>query len=366
MHQCFWITLILTTFCSEAIQAQEKPDTIDTDRKGRIFGLPVVYSTPETDWAFGLAGIYSFHLDKRRPQPGTNVSQFQLALVYTLNQQLLFYLPFDVFTSGNAYRINGEIGYYKYLYYYYGAGNDYKDYEGEIYRADFPRIRLNFMKRYGRHMYLGLRYWLEHYELREVVDNGLLDRKTVAGADGSFSAGIGPVLQLDSRDVIFYPKKGQLLEASLLFNTSWLGSDYLFTKFLFNGSRYFPLSPRMVLAVNAYLETNLGDTPFNQMALLGGTKKLRGYYEGRYRDKSLIILQTELRFPIWKRFKGAIFGGAGMVSEQPFAFDTDHLRPALGAGLRYLALKKEQIHIRLDLAWGQNSSAYYLTIGEAF
>jgi outer membrane protein assembly factor BamA len=346
--------------------AQEVRDTAESSRKNRIFGLPVLYSTPETDWAFGIAGIYSFYLDKRLPRPETTISQFQLALVYTLNQQLLFYLPFDVFTSANRYRSNGEIGYYKYLYYYYGTGNGLEEYEGELYRADFPRIRLNFMKRYGEHVYLGLRFWLEDYTLREVVNAGLLDENTVAGADGSLSSGLGPVMQFDSRDVIFYPHKGQLLEASLVFNASWLGSEYRFTKFLFNGSRYLPISREMVLALNAYVEVNIGTTPFNQMALLGGGRKLRGYYEGRYRDNNLMILQAEGRFPIWKRFKGAIFGGAGMVAEKAHAFSFAHLRPAFGAGLRYLALKKEQIHIRFDLAWGQRSNAYYLTIGEAF
>lgn len=366
MYRTLRIAALLLLIFSFSARAQNGNDTLDLERKNRLFGLPVIYSTPETDWAFGLAGIYSFYLDKAQPQAETTISQFQLALVYTLNEQLLFYLPFDLFTTGNRYRFNGEVGYYRYLYYYYGSGNEFEDYDGELYRADFPRIRLNLMKRYGQHWYLGLRYWLEQYELRETLTGGLLYNNTVAGAQGSISSGLGPVAQFDSRDVIFYPHEGQLIEAAILFNTTALGSDHRFTKFLFSGTRYWPLSPKMVLAVNAYVETNLGSTPFNQMALLGGGKKLRGYYEGRYRDNNLIVLQAEWRFPIWKRFKGAIFGGAGTVADRLDAFSFENLRPAFGTGLRYLALKKEQIHIRLDLALGQNSSAYYLTIGEAF
>lgn len=37
------------------------------------------------------------------------------------------------------------------------------------------------------------------------------------------------------------------------------------------------------------------------MAELGGTRSMRGYYEGRYRDKHSLEATVELRQHVWKR-----------------------------------------------------------------
>lgn len=361
------ITFFLACYLSTLPLSSQSSDSLLQSRKSSIFGLPIVYVTPETSWAFGLAGIYSFYDDEQDPTPGTRPSQLQMAFAYTLNKQILFYLPYDIFTKANRYRFNGELGFYRYTYFYYGIGNELADYPGELFGIRFVRFRLNALRNTGKHTFLGLRYWMDNFRITEVVEEGLLDDPTVTGIQGGIVSGLGPMFQYDSRDNVFFPRKGALVEAAYTFNGSLLGSDFSYTKFSLNASCYFPFLQQSVLAFNTYVEFNTGAVPFNQLALLGGSKKLRGYYEGRFRDRQLIILQSEWRFPIWKRLKGAIFGGAGLVADRIDRFSGSFLRPAVGGGLRYLALKKEQIHVRFDLAWGQgNNSGFYLTIGEAF
>lgn len=346
------------------ISAQDS-DSLASARKGTIFGLPIVYVTPETSWAFGAAGIYSFYLDGRTPRPETRPSQLQLAFAYTLKNQLLFYLPYDIFTSGNRYRFNGEVGFYRYTYFYYGIGNDFTEYPGELFGISFTRNRLHALRAFGKNMYLGLRYWMEDFTVTQVEEGGLLDSRSTREA---LVSGLGPMFQLDTRDNLFFPRAGSLVEAAVIFNAPLIGSDLTYSKFSLNASKYLNPVKNTVLALNTYLEFNSGEeVPFNQLALLGGGRKLRGYYEGRFRDKNLLILQGEWRFPIWKRIKGTIFGGTGAVSDRIRNFSVRQFRIAYGGGLRYLALKSQQIHIRLDFAWGQfNSSGFYLTIGEAF
>lgn len=363
MRTTFWaFSLFLSTILSG-----QNTDTLTQARKNTIFGLPIVYVTPETSWAFGAAGIYSFYLDKKHPQAGTRPSQVQLAFAYTLKDQVLFYMPFDVFTPANRYRFNGEVGIYRYTYFYYGIGNEFSDYPGELFGISFSRIRLNALRRSGKSTYLGIRYWLEKFTINEVENEGLLSGQPPLGVDGGLVSGFGPMYQLDTRDNLFFPRKGSLLEAALLVNSPVFGSDFTFSKFSFNAAKYLEPVPKTVLALNAYLELNYGDAPFNQLALLGGAKRLRGYYEGRFRDNHLLILQGEWRFPIWKRIKGTVFGGVGLVNDKVKNLSAQPIRPAYGAGLRYLALKEQQIHIRLDIAWGEkDNSGFYLTIGEAF
>ena len=48
------------------------------------------------------------------------------------------------------------------------------------------------------------------------------------------------------------------------------------------------------------------------MATLGSSYSMRGYYEGRYRDKCAMDAQIELRQHVWKRNGGSCMGqGAG-------------------------------------------------------
>jgi hemolysin activation/secretion protein len=121
------------------------------------------------------------------------------------------------------------------------------------------------------------------------------------------------------------------------------------------------------VAFNFYGELTGGTAPFNQLALLGGNKKMRGYFEGRLRDNHQIILQSEYRFPIYKkRFRGVIFAGLGQVASYFSDFKIKHLKATYGAGLRILINEKEGIHIRLDAGFGKDTNGYYLTIGETF
>ena len=49
------------------------------------------------------------------------------------------------------------------------------------------------------------------------------------------------------------------------------------------------------------------------MATLGSSYSMRGYYEGRYRDKCAMDAQIELRQHVWRRNGVAVWAGAGTV-----------------------------------------------------
>ena len=53
-----------------------------------------------------------------------------------------------------------------------------------------------------------------------------------------------------------------------------------------------------MLALQAYAFINNGDVPLRSLASLGGANSMRGYYDGRYRDKDQIVFQAEYRVPV--------------------------------------------------------------------
>jgi|GEM_PF-4678174 len=67
-------------------------DTANT--KFKVFSLPIAYFTPEIDWGFGVVSLVSFRFKNESKE--SRVSQFQFGAAYTLRNQLLFYLPFQL------------------------------------------------------------------------------------------------------------------------------------------------------------------------------------------------------------------------------------------------------------------------------
>ena len=102
------------------------------------------------------------------------------------------------------------------------------------------------------------------------------------------------------------------------------------------------------------------------MSLLGGTKRMRGYYEGRFRDQNAALIQSEVRFDIYRRLGGVVFGAVGILGDNKSMLRPDDPKAAYGAGLRFTINRRDHLNIRADYGFGQQSSGFYLTIGEAF
>jgi outer membrane translocation and assembly module TamA len=81
----------------------------------------------------------------------------------------------------------------------------------------------------------------------------------------------------------------------------------------------------------------------------------------------MIIVQTEYRLPLWKRFGLAGFAGGGDVASKLSRFALNDFKTSYGFGLRYAVSPKEKINIRLDWGFGKDPFAGpVITIGEAF
>ena len=93
---------------------------------------------------------------------------------------------------------------------------------------------------------------------------------------------------------------------------------------------------------------------------------MRGYYLGRYRDQHAAALQAEYRTYVWKRFGFVAFVGFGDVAKKLNRFALKDFKTSVGFGLRFAIDPKEKINFRFDIAFGHDSSAFYITATEAF
>ncbi|RSK39596.1 BamA/TamA family outer membrane protein [Hymenobacter perfusus] len=344
-------------------------DTVHPKRLALI-PVPLVYYTPETRLAYGVAATATVHFRRDDGFAAARPSQVTLALAYTQNRQLLLYAPFQLFYDHNRYYAYGEAGYYRYNYYFYGMGR--RDVPRELYGVNFPRVRLNAFRRVGASkLYAGLRYQYEDYRVSSTEAGGLLASGTVPGGQGSRLTGGGLGVFYDSRDNVFFPKKGMVADLSVFIRNRAVGAGpggetTRFDRYVADVSSFRALGPHAVLAGNVYGSFIVGTAPFNALSLLGGSRRLRGYYEGRYRDQNAVLAQAELRLDVYKRLGAVVFGGVGTLGDGQTLLRLGEPKGAYGAGLRFTANRRDHLNVRLDYGLGQQSSGFYLTVGEAF
>lgn len=143
----FFILLqVLTAFAQEENVVENRTeDTTNVEKdKNSLLPIPVVYYTPESGLFFGASLLYNFYIDRKKP---INPSQIQLAGGYTTKDQLLIFIPFQLFWNQNQWRSVGELGFYNYAYPFYGIGNESSPDRFSTYRALFPRLRFFYSKK---------------------------------------------------------------------------------------------------------------------------------------------------------------------------------------------------------------------------
>jgi outer membrane protein assembly factor BamA len=330
----------------------------------KAVGLPLAFYSPDTRWGGGGGALLTFNFP--RDSVGARRSSITLGAVYTQLNQLLLYAPFQLFPNNQRWWIGGELGYYRYVYNFFGIGNDIPEDYIEKYDATFPRFRLNLSRKIAPGLFLGPRWAFDRFVFSRLQANGLLASGSITGSRGGRVSGLGLGINYDTRNLLFFPSKGWLIDAAVYAEWPGIGSDFRYQRLSIDVARYLPMGARAVLALNGAVVFSPGNPPFHQMPLIGGTRRMRGYFEGKYRDKHLLLLQAEWRQPIKGRLGAVLFGGLAQVYADASALVWRHTRCNFGTGLRVALDNAQKINLRADYGIGYRSSGFYLTLGEAF
>jgi outer membrane protein assembly factor BamA len=338
----------------------------DSLNRNSLKGFPVVFYSPETRLGLGGAGVYSFH--HKNDSGATFPSSVSLIAMYTMEKQTIVYAPFNLYFKQSKYWLYGEIGYYDYFYYFFGIGNSLNEDYKELYSASFIRGRLSALVKPNNDipLYLGLKYAYDKINMKKTEAGGLLSTPEIIGSTDGTVSGLGLVANFDSRNHVFYPSKGSFVEVFGYYENKITGSSFDYSRLTIDASHFISLASQHVLAFNYYGVTIFGDAPFTHLGQLGGLRKMRGYYEGRYRDNVAMCAQAEWRFKFAKNWGVHCFGGSGIVAPELSALKIDNTRFTAGTGIRFRLDKKQNLNLRADFAVGKKSHGFYFTIGEAF
>lgn len=344
-------------------QSQGVTDSLPAKKRYLVTGFPVAFYTPETRFGGGAAGICLFNF--RSDSLNAPYSSLSLGFAVTQNKQVLFNLPFALFIKNRFYQVYGELAYNRYNYNFYGVGNNQPSNFVERYGVEYPRLRLTGLRKMTKSLFAGLRYAYDNVTLSRLDPAGQLIGGDIPGSRGGVVSGLGLVLMFDTRDNVFYPSRGWWSELVIYRDSPLTGSSFNYTRIAFDVCRYFSYK-NTILALNAYSIYSDQDLPFFQMGTLGGIKKMRGFYEGRYRDNNVLVFQAEIRQHLFWRLGATVFGDVGQVAARYDAFNAQHWRYTYGAGLRCMFDKIQKINLRLDVAVGNGKLLPYFTVMEAF
>jgi hypothetical protein len=321
---------------------------------------PLLFYTPETNLAVGISTILYFRASAKdslyRP------SVVHPFIGYTLNAQFFVESPFQIFLDKEKYYIYGEVDFYKYPYYFYGNGNKQAADAKMLYNAVYPSCSLTVLRKVLPSIYLGLRYNIDYYSIGFHDTANVLYHQQYTGKSGGLNNGIGFQFLYDSRDNIFSSTRGWYANFISVFNAKkFTLSSYNYQWYVFDIRKFISLKKEHILALQAYANFVGGNAPFYKLAQMGGESRMRGYYEGRYRDNDYLTTQAEYRSPFLKqRFGFAVFAGLGMVASGINDFDLHYLKPSVGTGLRLRFNRKEKIHFRVDVAYGKSLYYYFV------
>lgn len=181
-----------------------------------------------------------------------------------------------------------------------------------------------------------------------------------------FLSSINATVEYDTRDFPLNPKRGiyVMLNGSLYPRfTGNFNRTLLTTTFQFNA--FHPLWKGAHMGYDLYGQFNSSDAPWAIREELGaGSKRMRGYYAGRYIDCSIVSMQAELRQHIWKRLGCVAWAGAGTVFSRPADITFNHILPNYGLGLRIEV--KHNVNMRVDYGFGRGTAGFVLQMTEAF
>jgi hypothetical protein len=334
----------------------------------QFLAYPTVGFAPETSWEFGISSVFVFYANRDTTNRLSEVNAFAFL---TLEKQYGLWIDHALYSQDNKWFSLGRLRMQSFPLLYHGIGPESPEEHLALVDATLFQLKERVLRKVHGSIFAGLELDYQRLGSVEFIPNENTVIEYPLGSEGSSNLGVGMGILFDNRHNILNVRKGFFSELAVLnYHHAW-GSDHSFTSFLSDTRLYRPMNKRDVLAVQMLAHFNVGATPFNQLAMLGGETIMRGYYMGRYRDNNQLAIQAEYRFlplPLGftNRWGAAVFGGVGSVFSEVTALETKHFVWSGGAGLRFLLFPKKDVYTRLDVAFTREGTGIYIFIGEAF
>jgi outer membrane translocation and assembly module TamA len=196
-------------------------------------------------------------------------------------------------------------------------------------------------------------------------------------------AGLNTTFLYDARDSLVNPRRGFFHISRVDVGAGLWLSDIAFARYQSQQFVYFNAGP-LTLASALRFGTLDVDDEHEPAALLlffktGGSNSVRGYETDSLTPgyvlglpaggKVLLVMNQEVRVPVWRRIGAVGFFDAGNTFKDFSALDLGALKVGAGAGVRFetpVAVLRFDVGFPVPRLLGQPRARWYISIGQAF
>lgn len=339
-------------------------DDYDPDKIIDFGILPGPFYTPETELGIGLAAIGLYKINRKDEKE--RISTLSINGFGSITGAIGLYVENNTFFLRDRIRFFADVSIVDAPDRYWGIG--YEQNSNDDIQEDYTDVTLSVMpKVYIRlleDLYVGAGFQFIRNRAENTEPGGLFYQDNPYGTTVE-SSGYSLHIMSDTRDYIPNPYEGYLLNLDHFRYKKSLGSDsdYSVTELTLNG--YWDIHKENIIAAQGYLRTSHGDVPWSQLSKVGGSKIMRGYWAGRFRDRQMVASQIEYRHHLTGRHGVTAWIGAAIIAPEFDEMDSDEILPNFGIGYR-LAFKYRS-NVRLDLGFGKHGEiGFYFNVNEAF
>ena len=240
----------------------------------------------------------------------------------------------------------------------YEAGNDIN--HSTKFNEKFVEARVKYLHAIAPHLYIGPGAEFHYTHAGKLREPSYWDGLALHST--TYTAGVS--VRYDSRDNLTATERGVMVSFEQRFSPKFMGNRQAYSSTEVAAAGYKNVWRGGVLAARLHGVWNFGNVPWPLMATFGGSNSMRGYYQGRYRDKCALDFTIELRQHVWRRNGIVVWGGVGSVFPKMSAMRFDRLLPNGGVGYRWEF--KKRTNVRLDFGIARRETAFIFSINEAF
>lgn len=357
---------------------QQRRDSIRAKKNLWLSILGGPSYTPEASLGVGGAMLATFRINKL-----DTISQrsfLPIGFNLSLNGTVIVAGAGTFFFNQNKFRIYTSYSFRKEPSNYYGKGyNDIAQVTMSDSTTAFNKMSLQLYPRFVwevlPHFYVGGLFDVNYSKSTNINPHMQQDPYFNKYKPEYLNTGIGGLIQYDTRNDIATPTNGMLLSANGKVFGKFLGGAYNYQQLELEYRQFKPVfRPRSTLAWIVKSQMSFGDVPFTELPSFGSPFDLRGYYWGKYRDKTMAYGIVEYRHMFgskasfqsgnfWAKVGFVTWVGTGSISNVPF--NLEKWKFNFGAGLRIQMQPGKNFRLDVGKEPGQGF-LFYMNMTEAF
>jgi outer membrane protein assembly factor BamA len=328
--------------------------------------------TPDAGVLFAIGGLLTFKTD--RTDTLIQRSSLPVTFVATTRGNLSFGAKLKSFWWEDKVRMNVLAAFSDAKDDYFGVGYESAE---EIPKGDSTTLynrrswafNTEFLYQFKPNLFTGI---ILDFNMTNALENNPVmaqDPAFLEYGPENLNTGIGFTFQYDSRDIVVNAWKGVFADLAATFYTPGLGSDNRYQIVLLDLRHYRQLDrPGKTIAFRYNGRFGYGKVPWAEMTRLGGSRDLRGYIKGQYRDVAGMYFIAEYRhmfldanqelsphgFTAWVG-SGTIFDAVENIGKW---------LPNFGFGYRFEV--QPRMNLRIDFGFGRESTGCILILLKHF